>query len=37
MGSVNVDPYVLDWMGKRLSGCLWTDLSTELTSLSVKH
>ena len=37
IGSVNVDPYVLDWMGKHLSGCFWTDLSTGLTSLSGKH
>ena len=32
-----MDPYVLDWMGKHLSGCVLTDLSTGLTSLSGKH
>ena len=32
-----MDSYVLDWMGKLLAGCFWTDLSTGLTSLSVKR
>ena len=32
-----MDSYVLDWMGTHLAGCFWTDLSTGLPSLSVKH
>ena len=32
-----MDSYVLDWMEKHLAGCFWTDLSTGLTSLSVKR